>query len=100
MRTVEWRGKVFSCIRGRQCVRCSVVVTWFLEFAEDNALGGVAWKRVSLYPRKTMRAIEWRVNVVPYIPGRQCVRWSGVETCFLVPAEGNAFREMAWKRGS
>jgi len=82
MRTVEWRGNVFSCIRGRQCVRWSVVVTWFLEIAEDNVLVGVAWRRVSLYPRKTMRTVECGVNV------------------FRCTEEGNAFGAMAWNRGS
>jgi len=100
IRTVEWRGNVFSCICGRQCVRWSVVVTWYLQFAEDNAIGGMTWKRFSLYPRKTMRSVEGRVNVVPFIPGRQCVACGGVETCFLVPSEGNEFGEMAWIRGS
>ena len=117
MRTVEWRGNVLSCIRGRQCVRWSVVVTWFLEIAEDNVLVGVAWRRVSLYPRKTMRtvvackrgsfhtrkairSVVWRGNVFPCTRGRQCVQRNGVETWFLVSAQGNAFGGVAWIRGS
>ena len=80
MRMVEWSANVFSCIRGRQCGRWSVVVTWFLEFSDDIPLGGVAWKTVSLYPRKSMRSVEWRVNVFPFI------------------TEGNAIGGVVWKR--
>ena len=63
-----WRVNVFPCIRGVQCVRWIDVETRFPVSAEGNSLCGVSSKRVSLYPRR-----------------------SGVDTCFLVPAEGNAF---------
>jgi len=76
------------------------VETWFLVSAEGNAFGGVAWKRGSLYPRRAMSSVEWRGNVVRCIRGGQCLRWSGVETWFVVSAEGNEFGGVAWKRGS
>jgi len=47
-----------------------------------------------------VRSVEWRENVVPCIRGGECLRWSGVETWFVVSAEGNEFGGVAWKRGS
>ena len=47
------------CIRGGQW---NGVETWFVVSAEGN---GMAWKRGSLYPRRAMRSVEWRGNVVP-----------------------------------
>ena len=100
MRSAEWRGIVVPCILGGQCVRWSGVKTCFLVSVEGNALGGVAWKHGSLYPRKTMRTVEWRVNVFPCIRGVQCVRWIDVETRFPVSAEGNSLCGVSSKRVS
>ena len=114
---MEWRGNVVPCIRGGQCVRgwlgnvvpCirrgqssrwSGVETWFLVATVRTAHGGVAWKLGTLYPGRAMRSVEWRGNVVPFIRGGQCFRWSGVERWFLLFAEGNALSEFAWKRVS
>ena len=47
-----------------------------------------------------MRSLVWCGNVFPCTSGRQCARWCGLETYFLVSAEGNALGVVAWKRGS
>jgi len=86
MRSVDWRGNVLPCINGGQIARWSGMETWFLASAEGNALGGVAWSRVSLYPRKAMLSVDCRGNVLPCISGGQFARYSGVETWFLVCA--------------
>jgi len=75
------------------------VETCSLLSAEGNAFGGLAGKRVSLYPRRAIHSVEWRGNVFPCIRGGQCSRWRSVETCFLVYAEGNVLCGVAWKRG-
>jgi len=117
IRSVEWRRNVFPCIRGGQCARCRSVETCFLVSAEGNVLGGVAWKRGPLYPRRAMRSgvawkrgtlypqrsklsVEWRGNMVPCSHGAHCARWGGVETWYFVSREGNALGGVAWKRGS
>ena len=95
-----WCGNVIPSIRGGQFARWSGVETCFLVTAKGNAHSGVEWKRVSLYPRRAMRSVEWRGNVLPCIRGGHCARWSGVETWFSVTAEGNAQGGVAWKLGS
>jgi len=89
MRSVEWRGNVVHCIRGGQYFQWNGVETWFVLSAEGNALGGMAWKRGSFYPRRAM---------VRCIRAGQCGRWNGVKMWFVVSAEGNAFTGVAWKR--
>ena len=121
MLSVEKRGNVpfyprrarFS-VRGGQDDRLNGVESWFLFSADGNALGGwhgnvflisaegnlfggVAWKRVSLYPRRVIRSVEWRGNVFPCIRGGQCAPWICVETWFLVSAKGNALGIVVWK---
>jgi len=76
------------------------VEIWFFVTGEVNAHGRVEWKRVFLHPRKAMRSVECSGNVVPGIRGGQSARWSGVENCFLLSAEDNAFGRVACKRGS
>ena len=74
MRSVEWRGNVVRCIRGRQCVRWNGVETWFLAsvgrcLRRAHAYSQMAQKRNALYLRRAMRSVEWRGNVVPCIRG-------------------------------
>jgi len=74
MRSVEWRGNVVHCIRGRQCVRWNGVETWFLVSVERcirraHAYSQMAQKRNGLYPRSAMLSVEWRGNVIPFIRG-------------------------------
>ena len=99
MLSVEWRNNVYPCISGRQLDRWSGMEKWFLTSAESNALGGVAWIRVSLYPRRAMRSVEWRGNAVALCAEGNSlgvVAWMW----FLVCAQGNALGGVTWKRGS
>jgi len=73
MRSVEWRGKVFHLSEeGIRSVECCGNVGHLI--CGGQCVGEVAWKRVSLYPRKPMRLVEWRVKVVPFTCEGQCVR--------------------------
>ena len=89
MHTVRWRRNVIPCIRGGQCVRWNGVETRFFASAERclrraHARSQMAQKRNALYPRRAMRSVEWRGNVVPCIrgalpPDGKCEKYDGAE---------------------